>query len=53
MQMKQLSKSGVEIVGNLLRDESLKLFSGWSSPHRLGALNNSCGVGDNLDLGAA
>ena len=37
MQMKQLSKSGVEIVGNVLRDESLKLFTAWSAAHRLGA----------------
>ena len=35
LQMKQLSKSGVEIVGNVLRDESLKLFTPWSVAHRL------------------
>lgn len=36
LQMKQLSQSGVEIVGNVLRDESLKLFTEWSAAHRPG-----------------
>ena len=35
--MKQLSKVGVEIVGNVLRDESLKLFIARSAARRLGA----------------
>ena len=34
MQMKQLSRSGVEIVGVVLRDESLKLFTAWFVAHR-------------------
>lgn len=38
MQMKRLSQSDVEIVGNVLRDESLKLFTAWSAAHRLGTL---------------
>jgi hypothetical protein len=27
--MNQLGQSGVEIVGDVLRDDSLKLFEGW------------------------
>ena len=37
LQMKQLSNKRVEIVGDLLRDESLKLFTTWSAAHRFGA----------------
>ena len=34
LQMKQLSKSGVEIVGDVLRDEGLELFTAWSVAHQ-------------------
>jgi len=40
MQMKQLSKNGVEIVGDVLRDESLKLFTIWSVAHRFDGTGN-------------
>ena len=37
MQMKHLSHSGITIIGNVLRDETLKLFTAWSVAHGPGA----------------